>query len=280
MTTGHSAEMPPAQDANRSGLSSEANQPPAADGAPAPPPQEPRPVPPDGGPLGRPLLERDELDSTSELLKRLASEGAPEGTTVVARSQLRGRGQQSRRWFSPPDLGLYLSVLLRPPWSAGDSGSLALLAGLALATACSDMGVKAVRLKWPNDVLAGGRKIGGILVEPTLRGARLEYAVLGFGVNVLHTAEDFPPELRATATSCRLAGVTTDCAAVRAAVLRALNRWYDTAKTSSLDQLYSAWAERARAVTTTEHAARQGWKATLRRGRNTTYDAHGKHSAD
>ena len=280
MTTGHPAEIPPASAANRSSLSSAASQPVVTDGAPAPPPQEPQPIPPDGGPLGRPLLERDELDSTSDLLKRLANEGAPEGTTVVARSQLRGHGQQSRRWYSPPDLGLYLSVLLRPPWAAGDSGSLALLAGLALATACGDVGVKAVRLKWPNDVLADGRKIGGILVEPTLRGARLEYAVLGFGVNVLHTAEDFPPELRATATSCRLAGVTTDCAAVRAAVLRALNRWYDTAKTSSLDQLYSAWAERAREVPTADRAASQGWTATLRRGRNTTYGTHGKHPAD
>ncbi len=276
MTTGHPAELPPAQDEGRN---SDAHPPVVADSAPAPAPPGPQPVPPDGGPLGRPLLERDELDSTSALLKRLANEGAPEGTTVVARSQLRGRGQQSRRWFSPPDLGLYLSVLLRPPWAAGDSGSLALLAGLALATACGDVGVKAVRLKWPNDVLAGGRKIGGILVEPTLRGARLEFAVLGFGVNVLHAAEDFPPELRATATSCRLANVTTDCAAVRAAVLRELNRWYDAAKTSSLDQLYSAWAERAREVMATDYTAFQGWKATLRRGRNASYGAHGKHSA-
>ncbi|MCX6997213.1 MAG: biotin--[acetyl-CoA-carboxylase] ligase [Kiritimatiellaeota bacterium] len=261
-------------------MRSGAPQPTATNGAAASLPHGLPPAPATPATLGRPLIERDVVTSTNDELKRLAADGAPEGTTVVARCQTHGRGQQSRRWHSPPDLGLYLSVLLRPPWRAGDSGSLALLAGLAVASACDALGVQTVRLKWPNDVLAGGRKIGGVLVEPTLRGAQLEYAVIGLGVNVLQTAEDFPPELRATATSCRLAGVATDGAAVRAAMLRELNRWYEIAKTSSLDQLYSAWAERARAVTTTEHAVRQSWKATLRRGRPTKYDAHGKHSAD
>jgi len=241
------------------------------------------PDPPDGGPLGRPLIERDEVDSTNSLLKRLAQEGAPEGTTVVARAQVRGRGQHSRPWFSPPGLGLYLSVLLRPPWDAGDAGLLALLAGLAVAAACDEVGVPAVRLKWPNDVLTGGRKIGGVLVEPVLRGGRLESAVLGLGINVLHAAEDFPPELRATATSCRLAGAVTDCAAVRAAVLRALNRWYGAARADGLEQLYSAWAERARAAAPAGRAppaaARRGWRLALPRGGETHHATHGPRPA-
>ena len=268
-------------------MSSGAHPPLEASGAHPRPPPAPAPNTAVPDTLGRPLIERDEVTSTNDLLKSMAADGAPEGTTVVARHQTRGRGQQGRRWHSPPELGLYLSVLLRPTWRADDSGPLALLAGLALATACDALGVKAVRLKWPNDVLAGGRKIGGVLVEPTLRGAHLEYAVLGFGMNVLHTAEDFPPELRATATSCRLAGVATDCAAARVAVLRALNRWYETAKAGSLDTLYSAWAERAREgmardreAQTPRSAALQGWKDTLRRNRKKTDESPGTNPAD
>ena len=233
-------------------------------------------APPEEGPLGHPLVERDEVDSTNDLLKSMAADGAPEGTTVVARAQTRGRGQPGRRWHSPPDLGLYLSVLLRPPWPAGESGPLALLAGLALAAACDALGIPHVRLKWPNDVLADGRKIGGVLVEPTLRSGRVEYAVIGIGLNLQQAPEDFPPELQATATSCRQAGVTTDSAAARVAVLRELNRWYATAKTEGLDQLYSAWAKRAHDSLRAERKAaapRLGWKAKLYRSRSKTHEA-------
>jgi BirA family biotin operon repressor/biotin-[acetyl-CoA-carboxylase] ligase len=196
-------------------------------------------------PLGLPLTELDEATSTNDVLRALAGQGAAEGTAVVARTQTHGRGRQHRPWHSPSGMGLYLSVLLRPPWPASESGPLALLAGIAVATALQQLGVPGVTLKWPNDVLAGGKKICGVLIEPALRGERIEYAVIGIGVNVRHSAADFPPELRATATSCALAGVDCTVAQARAAVLAALDAAYRRALRAGPTSLYAAWTAAA-----------------------------------
>ncbi len=193
-------------------------------------------------PLGQPLVELEEVTSTNDVLRQMAEQGAAEGTAVVALRQTQGRGRQHRPWHSPPGLGLYLSVLLRPPWPAAESGALALLAGLAVASALQQLGVPAVKLKWPNDVLAGGKKICGVLVEPVLQNERIEFAVVGLGVNVRHGAEDFLPELRATATSCRLAGVDLALAPARAAVLAALDAGYQRALREGPASLYAAWS--------------------------------------
>lgn len=193
-------------------------------------------------PLGLPLTELAEATSTSDVLRGMAEQGAVEGTTVVALQQSRGRGRQHRPWHSPPGLGLYLSVLLRPPWPASESGALALLAGLAVAAALKQLGVPDVKLKWPNDVLAGGKKICGVLIEPALKGERIGFAVVGIGVNVRHGAEDFPPELRGTAVSCRLAGVDCSLAQARTAVLAALEELYRRALRDGPASLYAAWA--------------------------------------
>ncbi len=192
-------------------------------------------------PLGQPLIELAEATSTNDVLRELAGQGAAEGTAVVAGLQTRGRGRQHRPWHSPPGLGLYLSVLLRPPWPASDSGALALLAGLAVATALQRLGVPGVTLKWPNDVLAGGKKICGVLIEPALRGDHIEHAVIGIGVNVRHGTAAFPPELRATATSCALAGVDCTLAQARVAVLAALEGAYRRALRDGPASLYAAW---------------------------------------
>jgi BirA family biotin operon repressor/biotin-[acetyl-CoA-carboxylase] ligase len=192
--------------------------------------------------LGQPLVELAEATSTNDVLRQMAVAGAAEGTTVVALQQTRGRGRQHRPWHSPPGLGLYLSVLLRPPWPASESGALAPLAGVAVASALKQLGVPDIRLKWPNDVLAGGRKICGVLVEPALKGGQIEFAVVGIGVNVLHGADDFPPELRHTATSCALAGVTVTLAQARVAVLAALDEGYRRALREGPATLYAAWA--------------------------------------
>ena len=192
-------------------------------------------------PLGQPLIELDEATSTNDVLRKLAEQGAAEGTAVVALTQTHGRGRQHRPWHSPPGLGLYLSVLLRPPWPASESGALALLAGVAVAAALKQLGVPGVALKWPNDVLVGGKKICGVLVEPVLKGDHIEFAVVGIGVNVRHGAEDFPPELRNTATSCLLAGADCTLQQARTAVLVALDEHYRLALRDGPDSLYVSW---------------------------------------
>lgn len=147
-----------------------------------------------------------ETESTNDLARDWALAGAPDGAVVVAGRQTHGRGRRARPWASPAGLGLYASFVLRPDWPATDAPLLAILAGLAAFHALEKAGVNELRVKWPNDLLANGRKICGILVEPRLGAGRIEFAIVGIGINVGQAQADFPAELRATATSCRLAG--------------------------------------------------------------------------
>ena len=195
--------------------------------------------------LGRPLLTLEETDSTNAALRQLAQNGALEGTAVLARSQTQGRGRQGRTWHSPPGLGVYLSVLLRPAaWAADDAGWLAVLGGLAVAEALDRLGVLRVALKWPNDVLVNGRKIAGVLVEPRLAERKVEFAVLGAGINIHHRAEDFPQELRTLATSCRQEGVQTDRARAMEVFLECLERRYTEIRQVGFGPLLQAWSAR------------------------------------
>ncbi len=130
------------------------------------------------------LLERhDALPSTMERAHRLAEDGAPAGTGVVARRQTAGRGRQGRSWHAPEG-GLWLSVVARPTESQLDP--LAIRAGLALAELLesSVAGLPAVQLKWPNDLLLDGRKVGGILVESRWQGEQCLWVVIGVGINL------------------------------------------------------------------------------------------------
>lgn len=132
----------------------------------------------------------DELGSTMDKSRAFAEEGAPDGTVVVARRQTAGRGRQGRGWFSPVG-NLHATVLLRPDLPAGRLTELGFVAALAVADALDTaLTAPRTRLKWPNDVLVGGSKIAGILVELPGDGAVL----IGIGVNVLHTpvAELYP----------------------------------------------------------------------------------------
>ena len=154
--------------------------------------------------------------STNAVVAERALAGEPPGLVVVAESQTAGRGRLDRSWVSPPRAGLTLSVLVRPdlppvrwPW-------LPLLTGLAVATAVREQAELDAVLKWPNDVLVGGRKVCGVLAEVPEAGA----AVLGIGLNVTTRAEELPV---ATATSLALAGAaTTDRDTLLRALLRAL----------------------------------------------------------
>lgn len=143
-----------------------------------------------------------ELASTNERARALAAEGAPEGTLVVALQQTGGRGRLGRTWASPAG-GLYLSVVLRPDEGMLKRASLALVGGLAASEALDAVGRTATSLKWPNDVLLDGKKIGGVLAEVT-RDRNENVLVLGVGLNVDTPAESFPPEVRAIATSLRV----------------------------------------------------------------------------
>ena len=157
--------------------------------------------------MGIPCRWLAEADSTNNVARDWALAGAPEGALVVAGRQTRGRGRRERVWNSPPGGGLYASFILRPDWLAKKASNLAVLGGMAAFTALERAGIKSLRVKWPNDILAGGRKICGVLVEPRIGEGRIEFAVVGIGINVAQQAGDFPEEIRELATSCRLEGV-------------------------------------------------------------------------
>lgn len=154
--------------------------------------------------------------STNAVVAERAREGEPAGLVVVAEAQSAGRGRLGRTWTSPPRAGLTFSVLVRPDLLPGQWPWLPLLTGLAVATAVREQTELDAVLKWPNDVLVGGRKLCGVLVEVPQTGA----AVLGVGLNVTTRADELP---HAQATSLLLAGATTvDRGTLLRAVLRAL----------------------------------------------------------
>lgn len=142
-----------------------------------------------------------ETASTNDIADEAARAGAAEGFAVFAESQNRGRGRLNRRWESPPGRGLWFSALLRPPWKATEAGRLTAIAAVAVAETIEVMTGLESAIKWPNDVWLGGRKVAGILTELRCTADRICYAVVGIGINVLQRPEDFPPELRTTATS-------------------------------------------------------------------------------
>ncbi len=145
------------------------------------------------------------VGSTNDLARSLAEEGCATGTCVIADEQTAGRGRAERRWSSPAGLGVWMSLVLRP-LGLRDPGVLPLVVGVAVARALDAFARPAVpQIKWPNDVLLAGRKVGGILCEGSWDGNSPRFVVVGIGLNVLHSPEDFPDGIRDLATSLRIA---------------------------------------------------------------------------
>jgi BirA family biotin operon repressor/biotin-[acetyl-CoA-carboxylase] ligase len=147
------------------------------------------------------IVRVDETDSTNRMARALANGGASDGTVVVAKRQTAGRGRRGRSWSSRGDFGLWFSVLLRPQFEPNLGGFLAIGAAVAVARAIDKLTGVRVDLKWPNDVLIGGRKICGVLAEASTVCGRLEWAVVGVGINLFPPEGGFPPELTPVATS-------------------------------------------------------------------------------
>lgn len=143
------------------------------------------------------------IDSTNSYLKMRAQEGATDGLTAVANEQTRGKGRLGRNFSSPADKGIYLSMLLRPTGDPADIANITALAAVAMVEAIETVSDVRPGIKWVNDIVLNGRKLCGILTEMTVEGetGRVQYAVIGIGVNVSETNEDFPPEIRHIATS-------------------------------------------------------------------------------
>lgn len=150
-----------------------------------------------------PIWVHDRLDSTNQEAKRLAAEGAPHGTVIIARSQTAGRGRLGRQFASPQEGGLYMSILLRPHMTASLAVDVTTLAAVSVCRAIENRTYKDPKIKWVNDIFLDGKKICGILTEAVsdVETGMIDSLVLGIGVNVTTSPEAFPEEVRKVAGS-------------------------------------------------------------------------------
>jgi BirA family biotin operon repressor/biotin-[acetyl-CoA-carboxylase] ligase len=177
--------------------------------------------------LGRNLVCFKETNSTNAVAKNLAATGAPEGLVVVAEVQTDGRGRADHRWESPAG-GLWFSMLLRPALPAEAAPSISLLAGVAVAKALRDLHFINAKVKWPNDVLVDGKKICGILCESSLQGDKLDYVVVGIGIDANNESSKLALDKGAiTPTSIKdVLGKEIDLSALLAYVLLETEKLY------------------------------------------------------
>lgn len=188
-------------------------------------------------------------DEAAAWARAASPERAPEGAVVIADEQSRGRGRLGRTWFSPPGESLYLTLVLRPTLLPHKAPPLSLVAAVALAETVEALGL-VPELKWPNDLLLGGRKLAGILTEMATSGAGIEHVLLGIGVNLHGTT--FPDELagRATSLALALSGVAPARNVFAASLLDHLEVWYDRFLTMGAPVVVAAWKRRARRLGT------------------------------
>lgn len=193
------------------------------------------------GILGRKIIYHESIDSTNAEAKRLAAEGAPEGTVIVAEMQSGGRGRLGREWASPGG-GIWFSLVLRPQMTLHQASLFTLAAGVAAREATWITGGIEPGIKWPNDLLAGDKKLAGILTEVSAETDRVNYLVLGVGLNANIEAEKFPPGLRDTATSVLLeTGRPLDRPSWLRTFLERMDTYYINAKKAGFGDVLAAW---------------------------------------
>lgn len=194
--------------------------------------------------LGRSYAHLSRCASTNAEAFAAAVLGAPHGHTVTTDQQEAGRGRRGRHWHSPAGAGLYLSVVLRPALPPQQAAPLTLACAVAVAEALEAVAGVSPRVKWPNDLQLGGRKLCGILLEMSAEPERIAFVVAGIGLNA--NTEDFPEELADLATSLRIA---TGCAHPRpplvAGILEALEAWTDRFVSEGPGPVLAAWRRRA-----------------------------------
>ncbi len=151
--------------------------------------------------IGHPLYYYQEIGSTNDEAYRLGIKGAPEGTALIAESQSAGKGRMQRVWHSPAGANIYTSIILRPEFETVRAPQISIAAGVAVAETIDPYCPGNVWLKWPNDVLIGGKKVCGILAQMKMSGNAIDFVVVGIGINVNLNPEQFPPDIQKIATS-------------------------------------------------------------------------------
>jgi BirA family biotin operon repressor/biotin-[acetyl-CoA-carboxylase] ligase len=177
--------------------------------------------------IGRAIVVLEKTTSTNDSIRELAARGATEGLVVFAEHQTAGRGQRHNRWESAPHKGLWFSILLQPQIDIGESARLTAWAAETMANTINEQFSLAATVKAPNDVLIEGRKVAGVLVEMRAQKNAPHLAIVGIGVNVNQTGEDFSAEIQSRAVSlAMLLDRELDRSKLAVVLLRDLDRTY------------------------------------------------------
>jgi len=179
--------------------------------------------------------------STNDLGKELLRAGEPHGTVIIAARQTRGRGQRGRRWASPPG-GLWASLLVRPKLEVTQAGLLNIASVVAAGEAGAAVSGVSIRIKWPNDLLVQGRKVGGVLVETSAARGVIAWATIGVGVNANVSCASLPAGLRASAASlAEEAGRVISLDALLGELCDRTQRGLDLIESGAVDEILAAW---------------------------------------
>ncbi|MBW4054885.1 MAG: biotin--[acetyl-CoA-carboxylase] ligase [Proteobacteria bacterium] len=202
----------------------------------------------EGGKIGRQLEFINLTVSTNADAFRLAEEGAIEGTVVLADSQTGGKGRRGRAWVSPAGVNLYCSVVLRPTIMPHEAPQLTFLSAVAAARAIEQTTKLNPEIKWPNDLLISGKKVAGLLNEMSAETDGINFVILGIGINLNMTADQFPDDLRQPASSLLLeSGARVDRALFASTMLHELDRLYADFQTYGFGPVREEWQRRCNA---------------------------------
>ncbi len=194
------------------------------------------------GDIGREIVFLESVDSTNSLSMELADKGSQEGTVVIADSQKKGKGRLGRTWVSPPGVNIHMSIIMRPKMEPKDATLLTIMAAVACVTALRRATELQVTIKWPNDLMVSGKKVGGILTEMKSDPDRIIFAVLGIGINVNMDMKELPPDVRPIATSIKQeTGEGQSRTLLIAEILKEIEHWYKVLHKMGRAPLLDEW---------------------------------------
>jgi len=194
--------------------------------------------------IGREIRYSAGVASTNENAKEWAREGAPDGAVYLAEEQGVGKGRLGRGWFSPRGRGLWFSVVVRPQINPADVPQITLVAAIAVATAINEQTGLIPGIKWPNDLLAGKGKLCGILTEMNADMERIQYIVIGIGLNVNISLDDIPQELQGVITSIAMeTGKEINRVQLLQTILRQMDYWYQIWISSGFHVILEKWKQ-------------------------------------
>lgn len=197
--------------------------------------------------FGRHVVYLESTQSTNEEAKKIAREGAEEGTIVVAEEQITGHGRLARGFYSPFAKGIWFSLILRPKFFPMEASKCTLLAAVGVCRGIRRMGLADAGIKWPNDILVHGKKLVGILTLMSTSMEKIDYIIMGIGINTGIKKNEFPEDFREGATSFLNEGINVSRKDLLAAILGELEKEYSIAQNEGFDKVLDDW--RALSVT-------------------------------